>query len=88
MNTSIITYLSFSGNCEEAVNTYISIFGGSILFLSRWDNENYEKKYQIGKIMHTEFIIGDTHMSGGDSFEDTHESGIKLMVHMESKEEA
>ena len=27
----IITYLSFSGNCEEALNAYIDAFGGRIL---------------------------------------------------------
>lgn len=88
MSASVITYLSFSGNCEEAVKTYIDIFGGSILYMSRWDEENYEKKCQIGKVMHVEFMVGDTHMSGGDLFEDFKVSGVKLMVHTESKEKA
>lgn len=28
---TIIPYLSFMGNCEEALNTYIEAFGGEIV---------------------------------------------------------
>lgn len=52
MGNQIITYLSFGGDCEDAVNSYISAFGGHILFLSRWDEDNFEQKCQIGKVMY------------------------------------
>ena len=85
----VIPYLSFKGNCEEAVNSYIKAFGGDIMWMSRWSEENFESPEQIGKIMHTEFMLGGTHMSAGDSY-DTGEvnTDIKLMIHMDSEEEA
>lgn len=89
MGNSIITYLSFSGECEEAVKAYIDAFGGEIYYLSRWDENNCECKEQIGKVMHVEFRVGDTHMSGGDAFDDASKyKSTKLMVHMETKEQA
>lgn len=32
----VIPYLSFKGDCEEALNTYIKAFGGEIYYMSRW----------------------------------------------------
>ena len=31
----VITYLTFRGNWEEAINTYIKAFGGEIFYMSR-----------------------------------------------------
>jgi len=63
---SVIPYLPFKGDCEEAVNTYISAFGGEILFISRWDENNYDMSpEQIGKVMHVEFTIGGSRMAAG-----------------------
>lgn len=85
----IIPYLTFNGDCEEAVGAYITAFGGEILYLSRWDRENSERPEQIGKVMHVEFALGGTRMSAGDSFDFRGEnSPIRLMVHMDSMEEA
>lgn len=85
----VIPYLSFKGDCENALHIYFQAFGGEILFLSRWSEENYETPEQIGKVMHVEFTLGGTRMSGGDSF-DTREvnTDIKLMVHMDTQTEA
>lgn len=85
----IIPYLSFAGNCEEALQAYQKAFGGDILFISRWTEENCETPEQPGKVMHVEFTLGRTRMSGGDSF-DTGEvnTDIKLMVHMDTKPQA
>lgn len=86
----IIPYLSFKGDCEEALRAYMAAFGGEILFMSRWSEENFDtSREQIGKVMHVEFTLGGTRMSGGDSF-DTKEvnTDVKLMVHMDAKEEA
>ena len=38
----VIPYLSFSGNCEEALNTYIKAFGGEIHYMSRWTEETFD----------------------------------------------
>lgn len=84
----IITYLSFNGSCEEAVNAYINAFGGKILYLSRWDENNCEKESMIGKVMHTEFLLGETNMAAGDTENETPNTAIKLMIHMETEQEA
>ena len=85
----VIPYLSFRGNCEEALNTYLEAFGGGILFMSRWSEENCEIPERIGKVMHVEFTLGSTRMSAGDSFDTgAANTAIKLMVHLSSEEEA
>nr|MBP3599091.1 VOC family protein [Eubacterium sp.] len=86
----IIPYLAFNGNCEEAINTYIEAFGGEIYFLSCWSEDTFEvTPEQIGKVMHVEFVLGNTRMAGGDSFNGGGaNTDIKLMIHMDSKEEA
>ncbi len=86
----VIPYLAFQGNCEEVVNCYISIFGGGIHYMSRWSKETYDRTpEQIGKVMHVEFALGGTHMAAGDTFDTAQvNTDIRLMVHMESEEEA
>ncbi|MFG6355254.1 MAG: VOC family protein [Acetatifactor sp.] len=86
----IIPYLSFNGNCEEALKTYIEAFGGEIYGMSRWSEETYEvTPKQIGKVMHAEFALGNTHMAAGDVFDGTEvNTGVKLMIHMDSQEAA
>lgn len=83
----VIPYLSFSGNCEEALNAYIAAFGGEIFYLSRWAAETCEKPEQIGKVMHVEFCIGSTRMAAGDNGAAPN-GAVKLMIHMVSKDEA
>lgn len=86
---SVIPYLSFAGDCEEAINTYIAAFGGEIYYLSRWSAENCRKPEQVGKVMHVEFAIGGTRMAAGDSYESKGaDTSVKLMIHMASKDEA
>ena len=54
----IIPYLSFNGNCEEAINTYIEAFGGEINFLSRWSEDTVKvTPDQIGKAMHVDLHL-------------------------------
>jgi len=86
----IIPHLTFDGNCEEAISTYINAFGGQVLYLSRWSEETFDKtKEQVGKVMHAEFLLGQTRMAASDGFdEDGVHSRIKLMVHMDSMQEA
>lgn len=86
----VIPYLTFKGDCEEALNTYIKAFGGEIYYLSRWSESTFDvTPEQIGKVMHVEFAPGSTHMAAGDSFDGTGvNTDIKLMVPMDSQEEA
>lgn len=87
--TEVIPYLEFRGNCEEAIKAYIEAFGGEIYCMSRYSENTAETPDLIGKVMHVEFAIGSTHMAAGDG--DGYggvKTGIKLMIHMDSKEEA
>lgn len=90
MNTiTVIPYLSFSGDCEKAIETYIDAFGGEIYYVSHWSADNCRKAEQVGKIMHMEFSIGGTRMAAGDSYEsDSVDPSVKLMIHMPSKADA
>ncbi len=85
----VIPYLAFSGNCQEALRAYMEAFGGEILYLSRWSQENTSSPELMGKVMHVEFRLGRTPMAAGDAPEGAAAStAVKLMIHMESKEEA
>lgn len=62
----VIPYLSFNGNCEEALKTYIEAFGGEIYGMSRWSEDTFKvTPEQIGKVMHVEFSLGNTRMAEG-----------------------
>lgn len=88
-NLTVIPYLTFNGDCEEAVGAYIAAFGGEIIYMSRWSPETCERPEQVGKVMHVEFALGGTRMSAGDNFDFNGENmPIRLMVHMDSMEEA
>ena len=87
-NCEVVTYLPFGGCCEEALNAYIGIFGGRLLFLSRWDEKNCAQKNFIGKVMHAEFVLGKTRLAGGDVFEaEASAMAAKLMIHLNTEEE-
>lgn len=86
----VIPYLSFNGNCEEALHTYIEAFGGEVYYMSRWSEDTFDvTPDQIGKVMHVEFALGGTRMAVADSFDGAEvNTNIKLMIHMDSEEEA
>ena len=86
----IIPYLAFRGDCEEALNTYIDAFGGEIMYLSRWPEDTSALQPEAaGRVMHAECLLGTTRMAAGDTFEQPEAAlPLKLMVHMNSPEEA
>ncbi|MDD5935456.1 MAG: VOC family protein [Clostridiales bacterium] len=89
MGTMVIPYLSFYGDCKQAIEIYTKAFGGQINYVSYWGEVNCNDSKQWGKVMHVEFTIGDTAMSGGDQLTPISiNEAVKLMVHMSSKEEA
>lgn len=86
---TVIPHLSFSGNCEEALNAYVAAFGGEVFYLSRWSAETFDvNPGQIGKVMHAEFRLGATRMAASDDFTATGNSPVKLMIHMDDMSEA
>lgn len=86
----VIPHLSFHGDCEEAIQTYISAFGGEVYYLSRWNKDTFDQtEEQIGKVMHAEFALGQTRLAASDAFgQRQDQAGIKLMVHLDTMEEA
>ena len=89
MSISIIPYLGFNGNCNEAVDRYISVFGGQVKFISFWGKENCDDPSRWGKVMHAEFDLGSTQMSASDPpFRVINDGAVRLMIHLDSKEEA
>ena len=53
-------YISFKGNCEEAINFYKERLGGEVLFMQRYGESPMAGKGPDEKIMHTSIKIGDS----------------------------
>ncbi|MDT3738442.1 MAG: VOC family protein [Candidatus Kapabacteria bacterium] len=70
--TSVNTYLTFNGNCEEAFNFYKSAFGGEFPYIGRYKDmppqEGKTMSPEDGeKIMHVSLQIGNTVLMGSDT---------------------
>ncbi|NLD79490.1 MAG: hypothetical protein GX641_04120 [Mollicutes bacterium] len=89
MSISVVPYLNFNGDCEEAIQLYMEIFGGETFYLSRWSELNTADPERFGKVMHVEFRVGDTHMSAADSINRKEtDTSINLMVHLDDPRKA
>ncbi len=53
-------YISFKGNCEEAINFYKERLGAEVLFLQRYGDSPMAGKGPDDKIMHCSIKIGDS----------------------------
>jgi PhnB protein len=72
----LITYLTFGGQCEEALNFYKNAFGGEILYLSRMGDSPMEIEEKLkNKIMHARFQFGENVLYMSDTFDP---SSLKL----------
>jgi PhnB protein len=63
-------YLFFTGECEEALNFYRSVFGGDIASINRYGGSPMEQHAPPGwgeKIMHATFTSGDITLMAADS---------------------
>ena len=85
----LIPYINLSGNAEEAMNFYQSIFGGKIE-INRWSEMPPNPKMPISetwqnKVMHGSlFISEDVTIYLSDSIEDGKETfGNNVFLHME-----
>lgn len=76
MSTTLTPYLHFNGNCEEALNAYKAIFGGSINAVQRYEmmNPNAPPE-QKDKILHAELKFDGCSFFASDSFGDR--AGVK-----------
>lgn len=97
--TTINSYLTFEGNCEEAFNFYKSVFGGEFSYIGRFEEmppmeempplREEDKK----KIMHVSLPVGNSVLMGSDTCGDWAPQFIKgnnisLSISANSKEEA
>ena len=84
----IIPYLSFQGNCEEAIALYSEALGGKLEYASRFTAETGSPAL-VGKIMHMEITFSDGAISGADQEEPVdHGKAMKLMIHYQTAAEA
>ena len=66
----LITYLTFAGNCEEALNFYKETLGGEVLQLSRMGEGQMEVPESVkGKVMHARLKIGENVLYMSDNFD-------------------
>ena len=66
----LITYVSFAGNCEEALNFYKEVLNGEILQLSHMGDGQMEVPENLkDKVMHARLQIGDSVLYMSDTFE-------------------
>jgi PhnB protein len=87
----VIPYLSFCGDCEEALSSYTAIFGGEIKMLSRFTLETGGAAL-VGQVMHAEAAVGDSVIAGADGGDpeelSRYRDAICLMVHCATRAEA
>ena len=66
---SLIPYLNFLGNCEEALNAYSKILDGEVDIMERYDNPNlHAPEHYKDKILHARFVFGDNEFYASDIF--------------------
>jgi len=66
----LITYVTFAGNCEEALNFYKEVLGGEVLQISYMGEGDYEVPEHVkGKVMHARLQIGENVLYMSDTFD-------------------
>lgn len=66
----LITYVTFAGNCEEALNFYKEALNGEVLQISYMGDGKYEVPEHVkGKVMHARLKIGENVLYMSDTFD-------------------
>ncbi|MBV9737903.1 MAG: VOC family protein [Candidatus Eremiobacteraeota bacterium] len=82
-------YLSFNGNCEEALNFYKDCLGGAISDIHRFEGSPAEAQVGAGqknKIMHSTFTFdGGTFMASDSPQGTTSESNVSLSIGLDDE---
>jgi PhnB protein len=66
----LITYVTFAGNCEEALNFYKEVLDGEILQISHMgDGEMKVAEILKDKVMHARLRIGENVLYMSDTFD-------------------
>ena len=96
--TTINTYLTFKGNCEEAFNFYKAAFGGEFTHVGRFNDMPQDPNFQLdssdqNNIMHISYPIGNTTLMGSDTSGEwvkgfTEGNNFSVSINTDSKDEA
>lgn len=68
--SKLATYLSFNGNCEEAMNFYAKTLGGKVEFKMTWGESpmcDQMPQEARGQIMHISLRVGEESLMGADA---------------------
>lgn len=66
----LITYVTFAGNCEEALNFYKDVLNAEVLQISYMGDGQYEVPEHVkGKVMHARLRIGENVLYMSDTFD-------------------
>ena len=66
----LITYVTFAGNCEEAINFYKDALGAEVVMINRMGDGPMEVPEHVkGKIMHARLKIGENVLYMSDTFD-------------------
>jgi PhnB protein len=88
----INAYLSFAGNCEEALAFYTHALGAKVTFMMRYKEapERHGPPEMSEKIMHASFEIGSTRLMASDSPPDcvSRPAGFCLSIGLKDPDEA
>ena len=60
-------YISFQGNCAEAIKFYTDALGGEVLFVQTYGESPMKGMAQDDQIMHCTIKIGDSHIMACDN---------------------
>lgn len=83
-------YISFSGNCREAIDFYKNALGATELFSQTWGETPHAIPGFEDKIMHATLQVGDTHIMMCDAPEGGTkvDSNISLAIGLNDKVKA
>lgn len=67
--TQVIPYLTFGGNCEEALNFYRDVLGGEVSIVNRYDNPAMNApEYYKNKVLHARLLLEGAAIYASDTF--------------------
>ena len=88
----IIPYLSFNGNCREALTFYAELFDGTVGSFIQWNAEAIESipEATVEHIMHGDVNINGVTIAGSDQFGDMYSpaGNVSLMIDLDNLSDA
>ena len=87
----IATYLSFNGECANAINFYEKAIGAKLLFKMTWGESPMAKDYPAethGLIMHATLAVGDGQLMCADAPPEHYHKPAGISVSLHVKEPA